>query len=215
MPYPVRSRPSSAEFAILYAVELAQRVEIAFTIFEPSPFALANRGNAVDGLHFWRIVLFEHGPALAGGCLDVDPAAVECATPGRRTESWGLPDLCGERRRVGISSGDVRRLHAAGLASLGRDRQFHRGAYGAASDALAALEDTDHANPAGRTAGNPFSDPSTGEQRIEYWIWTGSRLVLASPEAAERLRQQEALEQEELRLLRGYQRANILRHRQT
>jgi hypothetical protein len=49
--------------------------------------------------------------------------------------------------------------------------------------------------------GEPFPDPFTGDHTIEYWIWTGTRLVPASPEEAERLRQEEALEQEELRLL--------------
>ena len=55
--------------------------------------------------------------------------------------------------------------------------------------------------------GEPLPDPFTGDHTIEYWIWTGSRLVPATPEAAERLRQQEALEQEEYRLLRERQRA--------
>ena len=53
----------------------------------------------------------------------------------------------------------------------------------------------------------PLPDPFTGDHDIEYWIWTGSRLVPATPEAAERLRQQEALEQEEFRLLRERQQA--------
>ena len=55
--------------------------------------------------------------------------------------------------------------------------------------------------------GEPLPDPFTGNHNIEYWIWTGSRLVPATPEAAERLRQQEALEQEEFRLLRERQQA--------
>jgi hypothetical protein len=57
-------------------------------------------------------------------------------------------------------------------------------------------------------AGEPFPDPVTGDHNIEYWIWTGSRLVPASPETAERLRRQEALEEEEFRLLREHQRAH-------
>jgi hypothetical protein len=55
--------------------------------------------------------------------------------------------------------------------------------------------------------GEPFPDPFTGDHNIEYWLWTGSRLVPASPETAERLQRQEALEQEEFRLLRERQRA--------
>jgi hypothetical protein len=56
--------------------------------------------------------------------------------------------------------------------------------------------------------GEPFPDPYTGEHDIEYWIWTGNRLVPASPEAAERIRQQEASEEEEFRLLRERQQAH-------
>jgi hypothetical protein len=55
-------------------------------------------------------------------------------------------------------------------------------------------------------SGDPLPDPFTGDHNIEYWIWTGSRLVPASPEAAERIRRQEALEEEEFRLLRERQR---------
>ncbi len=51
----------------------------------------------------------------------------------------------------------------------------------------------------------PLLDASTG---IEHWIWTGHRLVRASSEAAERLRQQEALEQAELQRLRERQKAH-------
>jgi hypothetical protein len=39
--------------------------------------------------------------------------------------------------------------------------------------------------------GEPFPNPFTGDHNIEYWIWTGSRLVPASPEQAGRLRRQE------------------------
>jgi hypothetical protein len=42
---------------------------------------------------------------------------------------------------------------------------------------------------------------------IHYWIWTGTRLVRASPETDRRLREREQLEQEELRLLSLRQRA--------
>ena len=55
--------------------------------------------------------------------------------------------------------------------------------------------------------GESFPDPFTGDHDIQYWIWTAGRLVPASPEAAERLRQQELLEREELQCLREYQRA--------
>jgi hypothetical protein len=61
-------------------------------------------------------------------------------------------------------------------------------------------------------AGEPFPDPFTGDHNIEYWIWTGSRLVPASPEQAERLRRQEALEEEEFRLLRERQQALRQQH---
>lgn len=54
--------------------------------------------------------------------------------------------------------------------------------------------------------GEPLPDPFTGDHTIAYWIWTGSCLVPATPEAAERLLQQEALEQEEFRRLRERQR---------
>jgi hypothetical protein len=53
--------------------------------------------------------------------------------------------------------------------------------------------------------GDPWPDPFTGDHTIEYWIWTGSRLVPASPEESERLRRQEALEEEEFRLRRKRQ----------
>jgi hypothetical protein len=56
--------------------------------------------------------------------------------------------------------------------------------------------------------GEPLPDPFTGDHDIEYWIWTGSRLVPATPEAAERIRQQEAVEEEEFRLLRKRQQAH-------
>jgi hypothetical protein len=46
--------------------------------------------------------------------------------------------------------------------------------------------------------GEPFPDPFTGDHDIEYWLWTGDRLVPASPEAAERIHLQESLEREEL-----------------
>jgi hypothetical protein len=51
----------------------------------------------------------------------------------------------------------------------------------------------------------PLPDPFTGDHDIEYWIWTGSRLVPATPEAADRIRRQEALEEEEFHLLRERQ----------
>jgi hypothetical protein len=60
----------------------------------------------------------------------------------------------------------------------------------------------------------PLPDPFTGDHDIEYWIWTGSRLVPATPEAVERLRQQEALEDEEFRARRKQQHLNRLRRRQ-
>lgn len=56
-------------------------------------------------------------------------------------------------------------------------------------------------------SGQPFPDPFTGDHDIQYWIWTGDRLVPASPEAAERIHQQELLEQEELRRRRESGRA--------
>jgi hypothetical protein len=77
-------------------------------------------------------------------------------------------------------------------------------------DALAALNGpkaTDSRNVEGETTIELFPDPFTSDHHFEYWIWTGSRLVPASPEQAERLRQQEALEAEEFRRLRESQRA--------
>ena len=63
------------------------------------------------------------------------------------------------------------------------------------------------------TAARPSSDPSAEEAGVQYWIWTGSRLVRASSQAAERLRQQEELEQEELRRLQERQRVFRLQRR--
>jgi hypothetical protein len=62
--------------------------------------------------------------------------------------------------------------------------------------------------------GNPLPDPFTGDHTIEYWIWTGSRLVPATPEAAERIRRQEALEEEEFRARRELQHLYWIRRRQ-
>ena len=56
-----------------------------------------------------------------------------------------------------------------------------------------------------RITRGPFLDASTG---IEHWIWTGHGLVRASSAAAERLRQQEALEQAELQRLHERQKAH-------
>jgi hypothetical protein len=68
-----------------------------------------------------------------------------------------------------------------------------------------AIEQMDH---------DPLPDPFTGDHNIEYWIWTGRRLVPASPEESERLRRQEALEEEEFRLLRKRQCLTRVRRRQ-
>jgi hypothetical protein len=58
---------------------------------------------------------------------------------------------------------------------------------------------------------SPDSDPSPA---VQHWIWTGTRLVRASPEAGERLRQQVALEQAELYLLLERQKAWRQKRRQ-
>ena len=50
---------------------------------------------------------------------------------------------------------------------------------------------------------------------VQHWIWTGRRLVRASPEAVERLRQQEELEQAELQRLRQIQEAHRRQRRQS
>jgi len=63
--------------------------------------------------------------------------------------------------------------------------------------------------------GEPLPDPYTGDHEIQYWIWTGNRLVPASPEAAERIRQQEAMEQEELHRLHERQNAYRQQRRQS
>lgn len=36
-------------------------------------------------------------------------------------------------------------------------------------------------------------DPFTDEHNIEYWLWDGERLIPASPDESERLREREAL----------------------
>jgi phosphoglycolate phosphatase-like HAD superfamily hydrolase len=50
---------------------------------------------------------------------------------------------------------------------------------------------------------------------VQHWIWTGHRLVRASPEAALRLRQQEAWEQAELQLLQEMQQEYRQRRQQS
>jgi hypothetical protein len=62
--------------------------------------------------------------------------------------------------------------------------------------------------------GDPPTDPFTGDHNIEYWIWTGTRLVPASPEDSERLRRQEALEEQEFRLMRERQHLYRIRRRE-
>ncbi len=69
----------------------------------------------------------------------------------------------------------------------------------AIADALEQLERT------------PVPDPSPA---VQHWIWTGTKLVRASPEAAERRRQQAVLEQAELYLLLEQQKACRQRRRQ-
>jgi hypothetical protein len=63
-------------------------------------------------------------------------------------------------------------------------------------------------------SGDPLPDPFTGDHNIEYWIWTGSRLVPASPEESLRLRRQEELEDEAFRARRKQQHLNRIRLRQ-
>jgi len=63
--------------------------------------------------------------------------------------------------------------------------------------------------------GEPFPDPFTGDHDIEYWLWTGDRLVPASPEAAERIQQQELLESKELCRRRERQWASRLQRLET
>jgi hypothetical protein len=58
-------------------------------------------------------------------------------------------------------------------------------------------------------SGDPLPDPFTGVHNIEYWIWTGGRLVPATPEAVERLRQQEELEDQEFRARRKQQHVSL------
>ena len=55
----------------------------------------------------------------------------------------------------------------------------------------------------------PFPDTP-----VQYWLWTGHRLMPASPKAAERFRQQEAWEQEELRHVHERQQACRQQRRQ-
>lgn len=63
-----------------------------------------------------------------------------------------------------------------------------------------------------RLTSDPAPDSTAG---VQHWIWTGHRLVRASPEAVERLRQQEAWEQTELQLLHEMQKACRQRRRQS
>jgi hypothetical protein len=69
--------------------------------------------------------------------------------------------------------------------------------YTTALDSVPYTIDKAIADSIEQLTGEPFPDPFTGEHDIQYWIWTGDRLVPASPEAAERLHQQELLEREE------------------
>jgi hypothetical protein len=80
----------------------------------------------------------------------------------------------------------------------------------AIADVLATLDTADDTGAKGITDeafDAPFPDPFTGDHNIEYWIWTGGRLVPASPDQSQRLRRQEALEEEEFRSRRERQRA--------
>jgi phosphoglycolate phosphatase-like HAD superfamily hydrolase len=63
-----------------------------------------------------------------------------------------------------------------------------------------------------RLTSDPAADSTAG---VQHWIWTGHRLVRASPEAVERLRQQEAWEQAEFQLLHEMQKAYRQRRRQS
>jgi phosphoglycolate phosphatase-like HAD superfamily hydrolase len=63
-----------------------------------------------------------------------------------------------------------------------------------------------------RLTSDPAPDSTAG---VQHWIWTGHRLVRASPEAVERLRQQEVWEQAELQLLHEMQKAYRQRRRQS
>jgi hypothetical protein len=81
----------------------------------------------------------------------------------------------------------------------------------AIADVLATLDSADDTGAQGITDEADdalFPDPFTGDHHIEYWIWTGGRLVPATPDQAERLCWQETLEAEELRSRRERQRAN-------
>ncbi|MGO8951072.1 MAG: hypothetical protein ACLQUY_26140 [Ktedonobacterales bacterium] len=85
----------------------------------------------------------------------------------------------------------------------------------AISDAVAAIDEVDATIETGEEeAASPSPDPIADEAGVQYWIWTGSRLVRASPEASERVRQREELAHEELRRLEGRRRAYRLRRRQ-
>jgi len=61
----------------------------------------------------------------------------------------------------------------------------------------------------GRLTGDPLPNSTLPDSTsgVQHWLWTGHRLVRASPEAAERLRQQELWEQAELQHLLEMQRA--------
>jgi len=69
----------------------------------------------------------------------------------------------------------------------------------AIADALDQLERT------------PVPDPPPA---VQHWIWTGTRLVRASPEAVERRRQQAVMEQAELYLALERRKALWRRRRQ-
>jgi hypothetical protein len=57
----------------------------------------------------------------------------------------------------------------------------------------------------------PVPDPSAA---VQHWIWTGTRLVRASPETLHRRYQQAALEQAEMYLLVERRKARRQRRRQ-
>jgi hypothetical protein len=63
-----------------------------------------------------------------------------------------------------------------------------------------------------RLESDPYPDSSAS---VQHWIWTGHRLVRASPEEVERLRQQEAWEQAEIQLLHEMQKAHRQRRLQS
>ena len=67
-----------------------------------------------------------------------------------------------------------------------------------AHDVAASRTDADEVNPARHMLSDDgFDEAFDGDHAIEYWFWNGTRLIPASPDEAERLRERAAWERME------------------